>query len=315
VCWEPEPLQGDRETDQEAMACLEALSEWVQHLGLGSVEIAAQTLFESWESRSIEVLSRGLTKESWISNLSEDKTIFHKLKVAELHYIFDYLTKASSNESTRVLSKPTFLHAICFPRHLVGDQEQCPICRSAAEDDTRGAAGHKEESVAKAASSRGDSLSLHVQQVKCMNALLRDDSVKELALRVVCLGGQLGKFDSDPFDNSSVAGGFVAIAKSWRLEEKEKLSIKKLLETTTAEGQLLEIQLIRYSSPMPETLDPHQILASHSFTFADIATHDLRDLTVKFFSSSAIGRWQEGELLLEATVDVTGRSLLSHLEG
>ena len=61
-------------------------------MGLGSVELAAQALFEvscevlsstldplqSWESRSIEVLSEGFSKETWISYLSEDKTIFER---------------------------------------------------------------------------------------------------------------------------------------------------------------------------------------------------------------------------------------------
>mmetsp|Transcript_1784 Transcript_1784/g.5428 ORF Transcript_1784/g.5428 Transcript_1784/m.5428 type:complete len:141 (-) Transcript_1784:754-1176(-) len=79
VSWEEEPLHaGDREMDQEAISCLEALVKWVEHLGLGSVELAAQALFESWESRSIEVLSEGFSKETWISYLSEDKTIFER---------------------------------------------------------------------------------------------------------------------------------------------------------------------------------------------------------------------------------------------
>lgn len=76
----------------EASDRLITFCRWVEHLGLGSVELAAQALFEvgcdvsssildplqSWESRSIEVLSEGFSKETWISYLSEDKTIFER---------------------------------------------------------------------------------------------------------------------------------------------------------------------------------------------------------------------------------------------
>mmetsp|Transcript_1784 Transcript_1784/g.5427 ORF Transcript_1784/g.5427 Transcript_1784/m.5427 type:complete len:150 (-) Transcript_1784:23-472(-) len=148
-----------------------------------------------------------------------------------------------------------------------------------------------------------------------MDALLREDSIKELALRVLCLRGKLDKVDSEPFDNSNVAGGFVAVGKTWGSSEKERLSMKKMLqEERSMEEQLIEVQLIRHSSPMPDSLQPEQLLAFHRFSLADIASHDLGDLTVKFFSSAAIGRWKEGEHLLEAKVDIVGKKFLNYLK-
>ncbi|EKX54480.1 hypothetical protein GUITHDRAFT_160681 [Guillardia theta CCMP2712] len=134
-----------------------------------------------------------------------------------------------AGEQSRRLSKATFLHAICFPTHAVGDKRECPICKQG-----------KREAVAERTSDlSGDALSLHIRQVKCMDALLREDSIKELALRVLCLRGKLDKVDSEPFDNrqkdvgeflshsarSNVAGGFVAVGKTWGSSEKERLRL------------------------------------------------------------------------------------------
>ena len=76
---------------------------------------------------------------------------------------------------------------------------------------------------------------------------------KELAIKTRCLGGKLSgqtsTHTSQPFDNSAVAGGFVAFTAEWGLQIGERDQIMKALknDASVPEELCLELELCRVS--------------------------------------------------------------------
>ena len=87
----------------------------------------------------------------------------------------------------------------------------------------------------------------------CLCRLWSYQHCKELAIKTRCLGGKLSgntsTYTSQPFDNSAVAGGFVAFTAEWGLQVGERDQIMQALknDASVPEELCLELELCRVS--------------------------------------------------------------------
>ena len=82
---------------------------------------------------------------------------------------------------------------------------------------------------------------------------MRVQECKELAIRARCLGGKFAAktaaYTSQPFDNTAVAGGFVAWAAEWarKVGERHQIELALTDAASVPEDACLELELCRVS--------------------------------------------------------------------
>ena len=335
VAWEPEPLfeSGVGLSARELFAMDERLAvirTWIKHLGLGDLKAATKAVYESWENRDSDIAAEGLSRAQWVAILRQVKddaatqaahkdATLQSITEAEMVAVFNYLTEdagagAGSGKPVR-LQKEALVNAIV----LEGGGSSSHSTSAAHRDGA--------SSVGGGGSDAGDfqALRVRIEKIRCFDNLKKAAELdrKELALRASCLGGkfkgQTASHVSAPFDNSSVAGGFVPWVAEWGRGAGERTIIRQAMqdEECAPEDACIDIELCRVGPgaalSTAQKVDTDLVLGVcrlplRDFKITGDTTHAVTVEAIAALPSSGI---KAGDPIAEVHVDVSGSRLLA----
>ena len=315
VHWEPEALAAPRAAPPvadaaDAAALLLALRRWVQHAGLGGVDVACRALFDAWlREPGAAPGAPGLGEAAFLGALAAAEEDFAPLPLSAAQRAAAWHAMATPGEGGQLLRRADFARAV-----------------AGARDPLRASGGTPAPAPAPAPADGALEVAVTAVAFAPRFTSERVAGVREVRLALGCLGRQpagLPPAGSEPFDNSAAAGGFAPLRAAWGGSPAQRAALQAAVAPGAPEGLCVELLLTEAHAPgaapagaaarPPGAADA---LAAWRLPLRELPLRgDLLEAPAALvaLADAPSGGYRRGELVGQATVTVRGAAWLAAL--